>query len=478
MARASGSLSWLSSASFSNSYSVGFLTLNRSWDIGRLFLLRVRYYLIMIGLCLFFVYVTLGFLTLDKASWGILVVLRYALIAAADTLGEGLMVMMRKLEENAKEFFDEVDTINIVGTYIACRGFSRAICSTLGAYAATSIDPKAAFLIVSIAPLAIAVFAKETFHEMRYEESELMEASPERSNKQLQDGLGDQIQVSVKNFGQIISVNVVIIHFCLLLLVSLLPVGDLAHQTMLLKRLQNRQKELILLVYIYHSLVTYGILFYVVSRSSRMSKKFLTMAGLACLLIGTLAPLLMSSDESDIKPSMLILLSTLFHLFSHLGHSLLLVTFYSIFLPFPSKPFALPAMISGSVKAATMLQHFLDKVLSHHVYRSLSQQVFVYWCIVSVALVMYGLGVEANIDRQVEEALILTRYYEIKRNPSSTDVEDEEDDRKIFRPSSGKPQRRIIEDEEMESHIAPPGKDNSKMHSSNDDSSLDAIRHF
>ena len=201
--------------------------------------------------------------------------------------------------------------------------------------------------------------------------------------------------------------------------------------------MQNKQAELILLVFIYHSLVTYGILFYVVSQSARINKKYLTMSGLACLLIGTLPPLVLAPDNGEISAPMLMFMSTLFHLFSHLGHSLLLLSVYSIMVPFVSKArtFTISAYLSSLVKLATLLQGFIDRHLMHRIFASLSMQVFFYWCIISVCLVLYSLTADTKIDREIEEALILTRYYEVRRNPNQ-DQEDDDDDNRMFRPSS------------------------------------------
>ena len=140
---------------------------------------RVRYYLIVASLSLFFVYIALSISTQDISTWSLLVVLRFLFIAAADTLGEGLMILIRRLEENAKEFFDEVDTISIVGTYITFRGLSRAICSTIGAYAAGSLGARTMYLVAAVAPLAIAIVAKETFHEVGEGEADFLDITQE-----------------------------------------------------------------------------------------------------------------------------------------------------------------------------------------------------------------------------------------------------------------------------------------------------------
>lgn len=203
----------------------------------------------MLSLCLFFVYVILGLARPGFVNWSVLVLLRFVLVAAADTLGEGLMVLIRQLEENAKDFFDEVDTLNIVGTYITCRGFSRAIFSTIGAYVAGLVEAKTIYLIAAIAPLAIAVFARETFHELKVDEVDFLEVKHHKDddengsrvvqfkNNNEQSAMINVISTTLRDFLQTVRVQVVWIHFILLLLVSILPVGDLSHRQSFLKKL-------------------------------------------------------------------------------------------------------------------------------------------------------------------------------------------------------------------------------------------------
>lgn len=385
-------------------------------------------------------------MTLDYSTWVVLVLLRYAMFACVDVLGEGLMVMLRRLEEEAKEFFDEVDNINIVGTYITARGFSRAISSTVGAYLAVSSEGKLSYIIASVLPLAMAVFAKETFHELPVNESR--SDWREVSRKPI-----SSFCAGLENFWQIISISIVAVHLSLLLLVSALPVGDLAHRQLFMTKAKSSQPELILLVYVYHSLITYGLLLFIVNRSQSLNKKYLTIAGLVSLLLATLPPLFLTNEASVPTTSLLLVLSTLFHLFSHLGHSLILLSFYSLFLPFMSRTFLTMSLASGLIKAMTLLQPLLDQTLTKHVITALSQQVFLYWLAVCICLVVYALLSDPDVDRRVEEALILVRYHEVK---SAGD----EDERKLFK---------TIEEMQADSHDESSGSEGS---------GLEGIRHF
>ena len=239
----------------------------------------------------------------------------------------------------------------------------------------------------------------------------------------------------------------------LLLLVSALPVGDLAHRQLFMTKAKSSQPELILLVYVYHSLITYGLLLFIVNRSQSLNKKYLTIAGLVSLLLATLPPLFLTNEASVPTTSLLLVLSTLFHLFSHLGHSLILLSFYSLFLPFMSRTFLTMSLASGLIKAMTLLQPLLDQTLTKHVITALSQQVFLYWLAVCICLVVYALLSDPDVDRRVEEALILVRYHEVK---SAGD----EDERKLFK---------TIEEMQADSHDESSGSEGS---------GLEGIRHF
>ena len=398
--------------------------------------------MILLSFGLLVTYLLLALTDHNLVTWILLVIVRYSIIACVDTLGEGLMVVVRRLEENAKEFFDEVDHVNIVGTYLVSRGFSRALCSTIGAYISSYLDAPKIYLWAAVVPLAMIIFSRETFYELPAEgKNDWREVSGTKSGT---------ICSALETFKYVLSVKVIGTHFAILLLCSLLPIGDLAHRKLFEINAQRISPELVLLIYVYHSLITYGALFYLVSKSQRLNKKYLMVAGLALLLAASLPQVLIVAHTQGA----LLFMSTLFHLFSHLGHSILLIAFFSLYLPFVSRTFALPAFATGLVKACTLLQPQLDVWMNKYLFKSLPHQVFLYWAIISVTLIVYSMGTDNEIDRKVEESLILAKYHEARKSG-------DEEERKLFKSV-----------EEFQGELS------EQDASSSDGSGMEGVKHF
>ena len=80
---------------------------------------------------------------------------------------EGLMAVVFRLEEEAKEFFDEIDTLTICATYIGTRSCSKALFSLIGGCVSFSIETGSAYLITALCSIAMALFSQDTFHERK-----------------------------------------------------------------------------------------------------------------------------------------------------------------------------------------------------------------------------------------------------------------------------------------------------------------------
>lgn len=371
----------------------------------------MRYYLILLSFAIFSIYLVLGYLTPSYITWTTLVIARFIFYACVDTIGEGLMVMVRKLEEEAKEFFDEVDNVSIVGTYLISRGLSRALFSCIGGYCALNVPTQTVYLCAAIAPIAMAIFTKETFFEMTF-------------NEPLNDS-SEKVPIIISgldSFNKAINIKVLAVHFGILIFSSMLPVGDLAHRQIFLTKANESQPESILLVYVAHSLVSYGLMYYIVTSYSHANKKHLTAGGLTCILAATLPPLILSNASSSLTQSrcFLLILSTLFHLFSHLGHNLILLVYFSLLLSFVEKPFGNVSISSGIVKTALTFQPLIERSMTH--WMSQSSLAATSWTMVSGVLAAY-LSTEENPDRMAEEALILASY---RKSADSNNFEEEE----------------------------------------------------
>lgn len=352
--------------------------------------------------------------------------MRYGLFAFLDCLGEGLMANVRRLEEEAKEFFDEVDNVNIVGTYITARGFSRALSSTFGAYASTAFGIRPVYFGASLVPLFMAIFSLETFFELPVH-SKGMDDDREDEFTISNHRTNFDIKEALQTVTETVKIHIVWVHMGLVILTMILPVGDIAHTRIFLGKINSFHPELILLVYIYHSVITYGILIYLVTKSADLRKKYLAAGGLICLLISTLPSIFLTPQI--VSSTALILLSTLYHLFAHLGQTLLLVVFFSILLPYVSRPFFHLGLVSAIFKACSLLQSPIEtlelsllNVREDHGFVNLGRVAAVYWIGVGVATVLYLMTVPIGIDRRIEESLILVKYHEVKRNGDEEEI--------------------------------------------------------
>lgn len=353
----------------------------------------------------------LGFTSPTLANWACFVVARFAFYACADVLGEGLMVMIRKLEEDAKEFYDEVDNVSIVGTYLISRGLSRALASTLGGYFGLNVETRATYFVASIIPLAMAFFARETFFERELGEVERTTLV-----------VGDGIKNGIHEFRDLLNIKVIAVHLSLLLLASALPVGDLAHRQIFLDQFNRSEPEVILMIYVYQSLLTFGVLYYIVAHHSKMNKKYLVTIGLGCVLAATLPPLILSSQATDKTSSRagLLFLSTLFHLFSHLGANILCLVYFSLLISFVDRPFSQPAISSGLAKLMQLCQPITEKKLTGLLGHA--GLAVACWALISGVLALY-LITEENPDQAAEEALMLSSYRQASKEKKNQDEE-------------------------------------------------------
>lgn len=372
---------------------------------------RLRYYVILLSISIFITYLMLGITAPTLGNWACFVVARFIFYACADVLGEGLMVMIRKLEEDAKEFYDEVDNINIVGTYLISRGLSRALASTLGGYFGLNMDTRATYFVACIIPLAMAFFARETFFERELGEVE-------RTTMVTTDGFNNGLY----EFRDLLNIKVIAVHLSLLLLASSLPVGDLAHKKVFLDQFNRSEPEIILLIYVYQSLLTFGVLYYIVAHHSKMNKKYLVCIGLGCILAATLPPLILTNKGSPAETSRagLLFLSTLFHLFSHLGANILSLVYFSLLISFVDRPFSQPAISSGLSKLLQLCQPITERRLTGmlgHAGLAVSC-----WALISGVLALY-LTTEENPDQAAEEALMLTSYRQASKEKRNMEEE-------------------------------------------------------
>lgn len=340
----------------------------------------------------------LGLTAPTLGNWACLVVARFVFFACADVLGEGLMVMIRKLEEDAKEFYAEVDNVSIVGTYLISRGLARALASTLGGYCGLNFDTRATYFVACLIPLAMAVFARETFFEREL-------GDVERTTLVSTDG----VKNGIYEFRELLNIKVLSIHLGLLLLANAIPVGDLAHKKIFLNQFNRSEPEIILLIYVYQSLLTFGVLYYIVAHHSKMNKKTMVSLGLVCILAATLPPLILSSHSTDHTSSRagLLFLSTLFHLFSHLGVNLLSLAYFSLLISFVERPFSQPSIAAGLAKLLQLLQPMSERRLT--VSLGHAGLAVACWSLLSGVLAYY-LTAEDDPDQAAEEALMLTTY--------------------------------------------------------------------
>lgn len=179
-----------------------------------------------------------------------------------------------------------------------------------------------------------------------------------------------------------------------------------------------------MLIYINHSLLTYGILFYIITRTTSFNKKHLTVAAFVCLILAS-PPVLLMKDTSQ---GMILAWSTLFHLLSHLGHSILSLVFFSLYLPFLSarRTVSLVAIPSVMIRGGTQLQPAVERFLTRNL--GLEVQFAMYFVLVASLCAVYAVHVDEQLDRKVEEALILVRYYDVKRGS-------EDEEKRLFRPT-------------------------------------------
>ena len=397
----------------SKAFSVCASTAGRCLDIGIYRSSRMRYYLVIISLSLAAIYLLLGYLEPSYALWTSLVVARFVFLACADCLGEGLIVMIRKLEEDAKEFMDEIDNVNIVGTYLVARGFSRAVASSLGAYCGLNLDMRITYMVFTVWPAGMAFFSRELFFELKVEDEE---------DNVTNRSILDEIKNGLECFRKTISVKVLITHFSILILAGVLPVGDLAHRQLFLKNVPQTSGEVILLVYLYQSILTYCLMGYVVMHYSKINKKYITAIGLALILLSTLPPLIMANCSNKLKEStlMLLFLSTLFHLFSHLGMNLISLAYFSLLLPFSDRTFSHLSLPSGIFRGALYLQPMVEKSLTNWLSRS--AVAVGCWTLVSGLLATY-MASEDNPDASAEEAIILDTYRRSTKEKLQADEE-------------------------------------------------------
>ena len=373
--------------------------------------------------------------SLSFETWTLLVVCRTLIFALIDTLGEGLMGKIRRLEEASKEFLEEIDTTNIVGTYLFVRGGSRAVSTVIGAYLSTiSANSRGFYLGVGVIPLFVAIYIRDYFFELPASQSDdpsggFAQGDTDREDIDLpsrnQQLPAPTILSIWQEFKMVISTQVVWVHFILLLVVSVLPIGDIAHRELFAKRTANQsQPELIMLIYVNHSLLTYGILFYIITRTTSFNKKHLTVAAFVCLILAS-PPILLMKDTSQ---GMILAWSTLFHLLSHLGHSILSLVFFSLYLPFLSarRTVSLVTIPSVLIKGSTMLQPAVERFFTRNL--GLEVQFAVYFVLVATLCAVYAVNVDEELDRKVEEALILVRYYDVKRG-------NEDEEKRLFRPT-------------------------------------------
>lgn len=408
-----GLKAWARQLSFSKAYSDCTSIRDLCQDTGRLDSTRLRYYLFVISLCLAANFLLLGYMKPSVSMWTTLVITRFVLLACADCLGEGLIVMIRKLEEDAKEFTDDVDNVNIVGTYLVARGFTRALASCLGAYAGINLDMRITYFVFAIAPVAMAFFAREVFFEIKVNEEDIDNNSSTLMN--MREGF--------EHFRKTISVRVLLTHFGILILAGILPVGDLAHKQLFLNNVQQTSGEIILLVYLYQSILTFVLLGYVVYQYSKINKKYIAAGGLALILLSTLPPLVMANCSNRLKEStfMLLFLSTSFHLFSHLGMNLISLTYFSLLLPFSEdKIFSHLSLPSGIFRGALFLQPMIEQSLNNRLSRS--AVAVGCWTLVSGLLATY-LASEDSPDSSAEEAIMLNSYHKATKEKVQNDEE-------------------------------------------------------
>lgn len=372
---------------------------------------RLRYYLIILSVSIFFTYLLLGMAAPSFGNWVLLVLARFVFYGCADVLGEGLMVMIRKLEEESKEFYHEVDNVGIVGTYLISRGLSRALASTLGAYFGLNTDTRMAYFVGAVVPLAMAFFARETFFERELGEVE-------RSTLVTADGIKNGLQ----DFRDLLNTKVISVHLGLMLLASFLPVGDLAHKQIFLSQLNRSEPEIIMLIYIYQSLLTFGVLYYVVAHHSKLNKKYMVAIGLSCILAATLPPLVLSSKTALASNSRigLLFLSTLFHLFSHLGSNLISLAYFSLLISFVERPFSQTSISSGLSKFFQLIQPFTEKRLTS--WLGHAGLAVTCWTVISGVLALY-LSTEENPDQAAEQALMLSSYRQASKNKKDNEEE-------------------------------------------------------
>jgi hypothetical protein len=386
---------------------------------------KFKYYIILASafILLFSIIMSSNQLTIE--SWSMLVIFRTLGYAVVDTLGEGLMASVKSLEGKYRTMFEEVNHLNIAGVYLFSRGLSRAVFGAFGAYLSAYPSKMQTFYgITALLPIAILIFSKECFYELQKEEYTAFSAdhfSQSPSNR-IQD---DFFSPTLNNFLEIVSKYPVWVHFSVIMVVSVLPIGDIAHRELFAKRTASQsQPELIMLTYINHTILTYGILFYIVTRTTSLNKKHLTVAAFICLILAS-PPILLMKETSQ---GMILAWSTLFHLLSHLGHSILTLVFFSLYLPFLSarRTVSLVTLPSCLIKGSTLLQPSVERFITRNL--GLEVQFAVYFVMVAILCTLYAVNVEEELDRKVEEALILVRYYEVKRGS-------EEEEKRLFRPT-------------------------------------------
>src|SRR3990167_892098 len=397
------------------------------WHIDHHVLLgyKFKYYIILASAFMLVFSCIMSANQLSVESWTLLVLFRTISYVLVDTLGEGLMASVKSLEGKYRNMFEDVNHLNIVGVYLFSRGLSRAVFGAFGAYlSAYSTKMQTFYGVTALFSITMLVFAKECFFELQRDEYPAFSA--DHLIVTPQNRLAEDLySPTLRNFFDISSKYPVWVHFILLLIVSVLPIGDIAHRELFAKRTSSQsQPEMIMLIYINHSLLTYGILFYIITRTSALNKKHLTVAAFICLILAS-PPILLMKDTSQ---GMILAWSTLFHLLSHLGHSLLSLVFFSLYLPFLSarRTVSLVTIPSCLIKASTLLQPSVERFVTKNL--GLEVQFAVYFILVATLCALYAVNVEEELDRKVEEALILVRYYDVKRGS-------EEEEKRLFRPT-------------------------------------------
>ena len=206
---------------------------------------KFKYYMILAAAFMIMFSFIMSSNTLSVESWSLLVIFRSLGYAIVDTLGEGLMASVKSMESKYRNIFEDVNHLNIVGTYIFSRGFSRAIFGAFGAYI-TSFDKMQTFYgLCGLFPVLILIFAKECFYELQKEEYSLFSAdhfvTPSVNRFQQ-----DLFSPTLKNFFDILSKNPVWVQFILIIIVSVLPIGDIAHRELFAKRTANQSQKILI----------------------------------------------------------------------------------------------------------------------------------------------------------------------------------------------------------------------------------------